>query len=294
MEKPTRRNRALDRLPRQPLAGPTLFGGVPTRDHPDDKPVRILAALEHGAGNSTRALRPLKRIMWVGLLFLLGIALVAFGYSGLQRAGTNAKPQPLLAQPAAAKPKQDLPKLAENTAPQTATIEDAKPENVPDPASPFAALDAQPASGTQHKEVEKKSPVAVAAKPKREPLKIALAPAQSVKPQTVAVSSSEKPVAAQKVVSKKVKDADVVLLEALVTHVDAQQRLVNSPSPSRPNAAVQAPDTLVRVANAEDDVVKRCAGLSALEGELCKIKACAGRGDADAACQAASEALTVR
>lgn len=283
MEKPPRRNKALERLPRQPLAGPTLFGGADsTCDAASEKPVRFLAALDDKA-TDIRHLFSLKRAVWLGFFFLVGMGLLAAGYAALQRDAAHVKTLPLVAQQRVVVAAKGAP-ASDNTSPQAAVIENIQDDEAAH--SPFSALRPvkDSASTVTRESAQAQTPEPKVGAPTRREKQVAQ-PSETTPKQSVA--QKQAPV-------KKVKDADVVLLEALVSHVDAQQRSVAEKPAVQGTVGATEVASPVRVAVANDDAAKRCAGLSALEGELCRMKVCAGRGEGEAACQAAYDALTAR
>lgn len=252
MDKRTPRNKALERVARQPLTGPTLFGARSEAGSSANQPVRMLAALDSDVRNGSMRRRSVKRIASLGLLLLCGLALIAFGYGAMQREEPVGAPNSLVERHRPALPEQPEVAVFDQVASPAAVIEDA-PRTGED--SPFAAL---AEAGTKPK-----PPAVIAAAPTAaSPIREKTVPAPGLGAAKAQLRVMQRPAA-----PRKAKDADVVLLEALVTHVEAQKNVVAENSATRGAAAAEI-ETSVRVAAGAEDTLKRCAGLAGGEAEL--------------------------
>lgn len=253
-------NRLLDAMPHQPLGGPTLFGRADSAQ--SEARQKMLHALERKKTRRTRPALARSLALALGLLGLLALGGALYPQGYVDRVA-QTRPAPVAAFPA-------VPRLvATEQPPAVARIETGIEAPV---ASPFAKL----GDATEQGVSPQPEPMSAAPKPNPKQAAIEVRPARPAAVVAARPTTPREPATKREPAAKKPKDADVALLQALVTHVESQKhKLANDQLLMRTPPEVQP----AKVAVVNEETKKPSAGDLPAEGP--RVKSC---GDDDPSC----------
>lgn len=267
------------------MSRPSLYT-VPSDASPGEQQTSILSELE-----ANRGMGKLQKRLLLASLVLVSLGLVLYGGRTLLRTKPAAPAIAAVAEPLKVSP---------------STIVNAPPEEEKAPAVIVADAVAMESAATT--EVPAAFTIAKSEKTAMESPK----PAEPEKKEKTAVASQSEAAATSAktgqalgnkpgLQAKREKDADVTLIAALLSRTgssgastDVQKETTSPPKSTGKIAANRGDakrDVVVRNGNESTaSLLKRCAALGFIEGELCRFRICSGRWGSDPACPAAQQA----